>query len=446
MSPFEVASHLPSGAFGAEAFDLVVLLDCPGSTIAENLSGLLRAKQVIGFGDDATTAPVGFEIEARLEPIGRETDATSAFEQLRQTFGAEVLRTSYRTSGQALGALVNREFYQNRITFEPTAEEFLGREKSTVEPVSEGNRAAVNASLESLDAEVQRVAELVFNHALWQPGDSLLVVSASAKHASRIKAALHDGLKSRPQLATFFESHGRERFAVLALNEIQHRIADRVIFSIGYGRDQHGKVGSDFGQLSLPDGRRSLANLLVSARSQITTVACFSAVDLHGEDLNGGALLLRDLLGSKLNKQHQEFDHDALLADLGLRIKKLSIRTDFGFGNRLPLVASFGNTAVALLTDSNLDLADPSYSFRLRPSLLTAMGWKVLRVSSFELFADPQAVAYRVAEALGVSLRTKPVTQFDETDRSFEDTDLAWGERPLSNDQRLREDKPPHWG
>jgi hypothetical protein len=446
MSPYEVATQLPRSSFGTAFFDVVLVLDSAGSTIAENLAALVRANQVIGFGDDAISAPTGFEIEARVEPIGREIEAKSAFDRFRDVFGSEVLRSSYRHGGQALGWLVNREFYQNRILFEPTADEFLGKERSTVEIITEKNRAQVNGSAESLEVEVNRVAELVFNHALWQPQDSLLVASASAKHAVNIRAAIHDGLRSRPQLAAFFESHGSERFEVLSLADMQHRIADRVIFSVGFGRDQHGQVGTEFGQLSEPDGRRSLANLLVSARRQITTVACFSAIDLQGDSVSGAALLLRDLLTKRHNKNFNDLDRDALLADLAIRIKKLSIRTDFSFGNRLPLVASFANNAVVVMPDSAIEMDDPSYSLRLRPALLEAMGWRVLRVSSFELFADPQAVAYRVAEALGVSLRDKPLKMFDESDRAFEDTDMAWGEPSQGNDQRLRDDKPPHWG
>ena len=446
MSPYEVAQNLPKSPFGPEYFDAVLVLDAAGSTIAENLSGLIRSKQVIAFGDDAIAAPVGFEIEARIDPIGREVEVASAFASIRDIFGSEVLRKSYRTGGQALGALVNREFYQNRIVFEPTADEFLGRERSTVEVITENNRANVNASTESLPAEVTRVSELVFNHALWHPQDSLLVVSASPKHAANLRAAIRDDLRSRPQLEAFFESHGRERFEVLSLNDLQHRIADRVIFSVGFGRNQHGEVGTEFGQLSESSGRRALANLLVSARRQITTVACFAATDLHADILPGGATMLRDLLMTHHGKGFSDLDRDALLADLAIRIKKLAIRTDFSFGNRLPLVASFANKAVVVLPDSAIDISDPSYALRLRPALLEAMGWQVLRVSSFELFADPQAIAYRVAEALGVSLRDKPITMFDETDRAFEDTDMAWGERSQSNDQRLRDDKPPHWG
>jgi hypothetical protein len=37
-------------------------------------------------------------------------------------------------------------------------------------------------------------------------------------------------------------------------------------------------------------------------------------------------------------------------------------------------------------------------------------------------------------------LNTVPVA------RVFEDSDAAWGDNNTSNDQRLREDKPPHWG
>ena len=446
MSPYEVADLLPKGAFGAEYFDTVLLLDCAGSTIAENFAGLVRAKQVIGFGDDAIESADGFEVEARIDPIGRDEAIDSAFAVLRKTFDVEVLRCSYRAGGQALGALVNREFYQNRIIFEPTADEFLGRQKITLELISEENRADVNASVESLDGEVARVAELVFNHALWHPQQSLLLATPSVKHANRLSHAIRDGLRARPQLQEFFESHGREKFEVLTLSEVHRRSCDRVIFSVGFGRNQHGEVPGDFGQVSETGGRRALANLLISARHQVTAVSCFSAADLPKSSLTGGAHLLGDLLNPIENKISGDLDSDALLTDLSLRIKKLGIRTEFNFGGRLPLVAGFAKTAVAILPDTAVDPNDFSHSLRLRPQLLKKMGWQVMRVSSFELFADPQAVAYRVAEVLGVNVREKPISLFDESDRSFEDTDMAWGETAQSNDSRLREDKPPHWG
>jgi hypothetical protein len=32
------------------------------------------------------------------------------------------------------------------------------------------------------------------------------------------------------------------------------------------------------------------------------------------------------------------------------------------------------------------------------------------------------------------------------TSQTSDDTDRGWGERSDSNDDRLREDRPPHWG
>jgi hypothetical protein len=31
-------------------------------------------------------------------------------------------------------------------------------------------------------------------------------------------------------------------------------------------------------------------------------------------------------------------------------------------------------------------------------------------------------------------------------EQTADDTDLGWGERPGSNDDRLLEERPPHWG
>jgi hypothetical protein len=81
---------------------------------------------------------------------------------------------------------------------------------------------------------------------------------------------------------------------------------------------------------------------------------------------------------------------------------------------------------------------------RLRPGLLRAMGWDYHRVHAFEIFAQPQEVANRIAMKLGIDLRGRVEPLFDEP--AFEDRPEAWGDGDDSNDDRLRDDKPPHWG
>ena len=445
LSPYEVAENLAK----SDQFDVVFVLDAAGSTIAENFGALVRANQIIAFGDDAIAVPTGFEIEPRALPLGREIDSPSVFHEVRRIYGAEVLRHSYRTTSQALAELINREFYQNRIEFEPSAAEYLGQKTYNLDLVLKDNRATstIEGATESLDAEVSRAVEQVFHHAAWHPEDSLLLASASSVHAERVRVGIREGLKQRPELAEFFHSHGREKFEVLALADLTHRNADRVIFSIGFGRTSHGAILSNFGQLSEPEGRRALANLLVSARKEITVISCFAAADIPSDRLTNGALLLSDLL-SAADQQRGPNDvlPDPMLNDLSLRLKKLGARVDEGLSATMPLVVSYAKKAAVIEPDWALRGQNRNEKFRIRPGLLRALGWEYIRVHSFELFSDPQAIAQRIAEQLGMQISKRATPLFDPAERAFEDSDAAWGDRSDSNDARLRGDKPPHWG
>lgn len=443
LSPLEAPSVLTT-----QQFDVAVIMDGAVSTIPENLAVLRRSGQIIVFGDDAIAAPEGFEIENRIRSLGQVSDLESIYQVAKDKFGFETLRTSYRASGQTLGGLINREFYQNRIIFEPTPDEFEGKKSHTIEIITEGAHASstIGGATESPEAEVRRVVDLVLNHALWHPEQSLIVASASAVHADRIRSTLGKELKTKSDLATFFDAHGREKFEVVAIADLAHRIADRVIFTVGYGLTPGGGVSSDFGQLSGSEGRRYLANTLVSARRQITVVSCMTADVIPADGLGAGALLLKTLLSSAEDGGHVPGDHDAdpMLGDLAKRLKRLGVRVDATFAERLPLVAAYSDKKAVIVPDWALRGQSWSEKLRLRPALLRVMGWHVIRVHSFDLFADPQAVAHRIAEDLGIQLSTKPQSLFDQ-DRAFEDTDMAWGDRPNTNDNDLKRDVPPHY-
>jgi hypothetical protein len=443
VSPFEAPGTLTS-----QRFDVAVIMDGAVSTVAENLSVLRRSSQVVVFGDDAIAAAEGFEVENRLRSLGRTVEADSIYDVAKKSLGVETLRISYRTSGQTLGGLVNREFYQNRIVYEPTPDEFEGKKSHSIEIITEGANASstIDGATESPEAEVRRVVDLVLNHALWHPHQSLVVASASQVHADRIKNTLQKELKTKPDLATFFDAHGREKFEVVGIADLAHRIADRIIFTVGFGLTPGGGVSSDFGQLSGSNGRRYLANALVSARKQITVVSCITAEVIPADGLSSGAHLLKTLLSSAEDGGHVPGDHegDPMLGDLAKRLKRLGVRVDASFAERLPLVAAFADKNAVIVPDWTLRGESWSEKLRLRPALLRAMGWKYIRVHSFDLFADPQAVAHRIAEDLGMQLSKQPQALFDQ-DRAYEDTDMAWGDRPTSNDRDLKRDVPPHY-
>jgi len=444
-SPYE----LPDVLLQEKNFDVLIVMDAAGTTVAENLSGVLRAKQIVAFGDPMIAVPSGFEVEWQLALKAKAPEAPSIFDVVSEVFGREVLKRSYRLKGQLFGQLLNREFYQGRLEIEPTAAEFDGQSALELVIVDGDTRANGNksASTESPAAEVNKVIDLIIDHVRKTPEQSLFVVSASSVHVENLHIALQQALELNADLMEFFEKHGKEKFEIASLADLNHRLADRIIFTIGFGRTSQGKLLSHFGMLNEPEAKRWLANMLVSARYRMTIVSCFSAYDLPELRADGATAYLETLLRPIYNEsvESDTFDSDPMLADLSRRLKRFGIRVVEGFGERIPLIASFGNQSLIVEPDWSNPGLDLTERIRLRPALLGSLGWGYQRVYSFEIFSDPQLVAERIGIRLGVEitptmLNTQPVA------RVFEDSDAAWGNRNGSNDDRLKNDKPPHWG
>jgi hypothetical protein len=438
-SPYEVPRTLAKG----ERFDVTLVLDGAGSSIAENYAGLVRSNQVVVFGDDVIAAATGFNIECLPQEDQSARLPESIFTAARRSLPLEVLRRSYRTFGQALGDYINKEFYQDRIIFEPTAASYFGQSNVKFERVVAGN----SDQPESLDQELSMVIQAVMSHATYTPQDSLLVATASAKHAERLETALRTTRKTRADLDPFFESHGREKFEITTIQELAHRVADRIIFSLGFGKDLTGQAPKLLGQLSDPNGKRYLANLLVSARKQMTIVSALDNQDLLAK-ANPGVEMFSDLMHElgRVQSIRLEADLNPMIADLAIRLTKLGVTTRTNFSTRIKLVASVGQKAAIVEPDWGILGYNLSERYRLRPALLEAMGWMYLRVPSFELFADPEQVARSIAMSLGIEVTKKAQPLFELSEPAFEDTASAWGDPGDSNDQRLAEDKPPHWG
>jgi hypothetical protein len=439
-SPYELIECVTP----SQNFDTLIIADAAGTKIADNLAALKRTSQVIAFGDPAIGAPDGFTCEVQEFVPARELPGQSVFDAVAQAFGTEVLRQSWRPNGQTLGNFINREFYQNRIQFSPTPLELFGRSNLSIQVLTSGIGVSSSRPVESPDAEVNAVVDMVLSHVANSPEESLLVATPSPLHASRIRSQLAAKRKSVPEHDEWFDAHGREKFEVTDIATLSHRIADRIIFSIGFGADQEGNAPTLLGDLSDESGRRYLANLLVSARNRIDIVSCFGASALEkSQNLEAHHLLAQVLQGvSEVESFNNEAD--PLLDDLALRLKKLGAHVVENFGGTLPMVVGFGNQAVAVYPDWALAGETPSEKLRLRPALLSAMGWRVVRVHSFEIFSDPQSLAIRIAEELGMQVTKRAQPLFDEA--AFDKKPEAWGDSKVSNDDRLRQDKPPHWG
>ena len=446
LAPAVICSPLRVHEVGQESFDVLLVLDAASTGVAEAAASLQMASQVIGFGDPVISAPENFDTVARANQGYVDSDRQSVFSLLSEHSPTMAITNSYRTEGQVLGQYLNANFYQNRLELEPSAASLFGTSNFEHIEIREDARASstIEGATESLDSEVAKVVELVLNHARWSPAQSLMVVTPSRTHAERVAAAVSQAVLQQPQLAEFFDAHGREHFEVLMMSEIVHRIADRVIFSVGFGRTPEGRISGSLGDFNSPHAARWMVNQIASARKRLTVVSCYNFEDFAGGSLPENQRWLKDLIAPSFLSEARSGEPDPLLKDLSLRLQKLGLKVELNFAGRIALAVSFGQRAAVVDPDWSLTGDSWDEKLRLRPGLLKAMGWEYLRVHALEIFAKPQDVANRIAAQLGVEVEKKKQPLFD--DKAFEDTSRAWGDPDDSNDQRLRDDKPPHWG
>jgi len=210
--------------------------------------------------------------------------------------------------------------------------------------------------------------------------------------------------QQRQDLADFLLADRVEPFTVVTLDQATAQSRDRVIFSIGYGRTPHGRLLSNFGPLAAPGGERLLAVGLTRARRSMDIVSCFRPDDVDDARLPHGVVALSHVLAEAADMDASLPDApettEPLLVDLRDRLERRGLSVRLGYRGALPLVASYGGKAVVIETDQIVGQGSLRETLRLRPELLRRLGWHYLRVHSFELFVDPDAIAARAAKLI----------------------------------------------
>lgn len=422
LSPYEVAT-----LDDVTHFDAVVLVDAGATTLAENAGAIRRGRQVVAFGDPVTQTPIDFVIaitddtgttgllrSADDEEVLAALHEESALAKLATLLPSFTLTRSYRPGGEELAELVNRRFYSGQIDSLPWAGSFLGHGSLSLEYVEDGTGMPDNytGAVESVDAEVDRVVELVLEHAANRARESLMVVTASQLHAVRVQQAVLAALSARPELSDFIIGDRAEPFTVVTVDQAVAESRDRVIFSIGFGRTPHGRVLTNFGILGEPGGERLLAVAMTRARRSMTIVSCFEPSQIDETRMSHGAIALAEILAD-IDARHADDDlpddSNPMLVDLARRLDALGVNVALGHRGKLGLVASHGGRCAAIETDATLQPMSLRDSLRMRPEMLRRLGWHYLRVHLFELFSDPDAVARRIVSLLGAD--AAPVTE-----------------------------------
>lgn len=433
-APMLVPQVLPA----TRTVDLVVLDAAAHLPVEVALPAIARGRQVVVVGD-------------------RRCASGTAVRELADVLPTVPLRADASRRDPYLTAFLAAHGYADVLspTPLPTSAAAVGHHLVDGTGMPDGSGA-----VQSTRADVDRVVELVIEHALTHGEESLAVVTASPVHTAQIREAVLAQVRDSPSLAACLDGARPEPFVVTDLTNVAGLRRDALILSLGFGRTPHGRVLHRFGPISGPGGDALLLAALGVTRHRLDVVSCFAVADVDPERLRGpGPRLLADLLrfaerraagetdlaiaaapaeveaavegtdasdagagapaaeeaaapavAEEVKAPAAEHAPDRLVVDLAERLWRhgLVVELDHGLpgGLHLPLAVGHpdlpGELLVAVLTDDDAYLHEPSVRVRDRQvaERLERLGWSVLRVWSAAAFLDPEAEVDRIRRAL----------------------------------------------
>ena len=212
----------------------------------------------------------------------------------------------YRSQHESLIAFSNRNFYDgNLITF-PSAVDCA--DDVGIEFFNVGGTYRRGAQRDN-PVEARFVAERVAIHLSTHPALTVGVVAFSEAQELAIENEIERLRVSRPELDASFTQDRLHGFFVKNLESVQGDERDIIIFSVGYGPDENGKLYYNFGPINKPGGYRRLNVAITRARRRVEVVASMSGREIR-ERANEGVRYLAQYL------EYAELGASALSIDL----------------------------------------------------------------------------------------------------------------------------------
>ncbi len=295
MSPMSIATFLPPGRLN---FDTVIFDEASQVKSVDAFGAMLRGKQVIVVGDTKQMPPTNFfSTEVDLEDEDSETADIESILSLFRAKGVDerCLRWHYRSRHESLVAVSNTEFYDRKLVVFPS---------SGSNPDATGIKFHLNKNAffdrgrtSTNKEEAKAVAKAIMNHAKNRSHLSLGVAAFSAGQRDLIQVELELLRREDSSAENFFIMHPIEPFFIKNLENVQGDQRDVIFISIGYGRNESGKIAKNFGPVNNDGGERRLNVLITRAKYGLEVFCNFSASELDLDaDTKHGVRALKHFL------------------------------------------------------------------------------------------------------------------------------------------------------
>lgn len=423
MSPLSVSQYLPSSL----RFDVVIFDEASQVRPCDAVNCVYRADQLIVAGDQKQLPPTTFfSTIAATDDDTYDEDQIDDFESVLDLCkGAGGLRSlplrwHYRSKHESLITYSNYRFYNgNLLTFPGAKHEAadVGIELFKVDGMYRRGGARDNP------VEAAKVIERVRHHRRLHPDLTLGVVTFSGAQEDAIAGELERQARDHPELAELHSEDRLQGFFIKNLENVQGDERDIIIFSVGYGPDEHGKFTLNMGPLNKSGGQRRLNVAITRAKQRVEIITSVLPENFPAQAAAEGIRHLKGYLdfagrGTRalaIDHEDSEGDADSPFEEEVLRsirgwgfdaVSQVGVagyRIDIGLRDTArPGTYALGIECDGAMYHSSKVARDRD---RLRQQVLEGLGWQIHRIWGTSWYRNRSGQETRLREAIESALR-----------------------------------------
>lgn len=414
MSPISAAQYLDPRR---EPFDIVVFDEASQLPTCKAVGVLARGKDAVIVGDPKQMPPTSFFATNAVDEDNLEAEDLESIldDCLALNMPQSHLLWHYRSRHESLIAFSNSQFYENKLLTFPSVNDRESKVRLIhVDGVFDRGKTRTNKA--EAEAVVDEIKRRYKDPELSKQSLGVVTFNISQQHL--IDDLLNEACAQDAQLEKWVYG-AEEPLFIKNLENVQGDERDVILFSIGFGPDENGKVYMNFGPLNRDGGWRRLNVAVSRARCEMTVFATLRSeqLDLNRTKAEGVAALRsfleyaegRTLALEEADLQTKQESHDGIATAICKALKEKGYETDLSIGRseyRIDIgVVDPKNPEeyiLGILLDGNgYGTAKTTRDREIAQiSVLNGLGWKILRVWCMDWWDNRQKELNRILSKL----------------------------------------------
>ena len=438
LSPESVSTIFP---LKNNMFDIILFDEASQVFIENTLPTIYRGKSIVVAGDSKQLRPTATFVKRYLgndteDELDLATQAALEVESLldlaTSRYNSTNLTYHYRSKSEELINFSNYAFYDGKLQIAPNITKNVGNKP--IERIKVNGRWLGRKNIEEANAVVQLLKKLIKNK---RNKSSIGIVTFNTEQESAIEDAIDkecqkDSVFRDAYLKELNRKENNEDTSIFIKNleNVQGDERDIIIFSIGYAKNEYGKVVAHFGPLSVEGGENRLNVAITRAKEKIYVITSIEPEELMVEGTkNAGPKIFKSYLTyvrAVSNKKQKEVGYvldsfkpslpqtseilveNVLTNDIKNELTKLGYSVETNLGNteyKIPIAVydkGLDRYLIGIEFDYTAYNSSPSVLERdvFHNKFLRSRGWNIMRVWSRDWWLNKEKVINSIVKSI----------------------------------------------